>query len=151
MQWLRKSWLVLLCLLPLCQSHALPDYTTNLWDVIAFELGKEDPTVPPYRCTIGAHRGASVEYLENTLLALQTANQNPNFAFIEFDVQYSKDKQIVVFHDQHLFRLFRKLGAINNLTYKELYDLSVWGNRPLPGHHGCAQQEGECGNQIAGR
>lgn len=117
-------WLVFISICMLCRAHALPPYMTDLWDVIEFEIGEDEVTVPPYRCSIGAHRGASVEYLENTLLALKTADQNPRYAFIEFDVQYSKDHQIVVFHDQRLFRLFRHLGAIDNLTYEQLHEIS---------------------------
>ena len=99
-----------------------PEYTTNLREVMQQEIGRSAEDVPAYRCTTGAHRGASVAYLENTLLALKAAENDPRYAFVEFDVQYSKDGEIVVFHDQRLFRLFRSLNSIKNSTYAELLE-----------------------------
>ncbi|HOP48216.1 MAG TPA: glycerophosphodiester phosphodiesterase family protein [Desulfobacteraceae bacterium] len=77
-----------------------------------------------YRCTPGAHRGASEEYLENTLAALKAADRNKKYAFIEFDVQYSKDNRIVVYHDSRMLRLFGSLKKIGNTTFEELYDIT---------------------------
>jgi glycerophosphoryl diester phosphodiesterase len=77
-----------------------------------------------YRCTAGAHRGASVDYQENTLAALTAADQNDKYGFIEFDVQYSKDGEIVVFHDTRMLRLFGSLKTVGNTTFAELLDIS---------------------------
>lgn len=85
-------------------------------------IGRSAETLPDYACTVGAHRGASIDYLENSAPALIAATEDPQYAFVEFDVQYTKDGQIVVFHDKRLLRLFGKLAAINNSTYSELVE-----------------------------
>jgi glycerophosphoryl diester phosphodiesterase len=77
-----------------------------------------------YRCTAGAHRGASVEYKENTLAALKAADRNSKYAFIEFDVQYSKERRIVVYHDKRMLRLFGSLRVIGDTTFAELSEVS---------------------------
>ncbi|MBN2281514.1 MAG: hypothetical protein JXQ65_13110 [Candidatus Marinimicrobia bacterium] len=98
----------------------IPRYTTNLQDILKEELGEDKKVMSKYRCTTGAHRGSSVIYTENTASALLAAEQDPAYAFIEFDVQFTKDKKIVVFHDRRLLRLYGKFNSINNSTYEEL-------------------------------
>jgi glycerophosphoryl diester phosphodiesterase len=83
--------------------------------------------VSAYPCTQGAHRGDSVVYMENTLSAIRSARQNPKYKFIEFDVQYSADKQAVVFHDGTLKRIFGQPDKVKDTPYKELCRLS--GNK----------------------
>nr|HDN01207.1 hypothetical protein [Deltaproteobacteria bacterium] len=77
-----------------------------------------------YRCTLGAHRGVSVEHRENTIAALKAAEKNRKYAFIEFDVQYSKDKRIVVYHDKRMLRLFGDMRAIGNTTFAEISEIT---------------------------
>ncbi|WP_205234849.1 glycerophosphodiester phosphodiesterase [Desulfopila inferna] len=77
-----------------------------------------------YRCTAGAHRGASVDFRENTLAALQAADRDSRYAFIEFDVQYSKDRKIVVYHDKRLLRLFGNPREIGETTFAELLEIT---------------------------
>lgn len=77
-----------------------------------------------YMCTAGAHRGASVDHRENTLAALKAADRDDKYAFIEFDVQYSKDGRIVVYHDKRMLRLFRSLKAIGETDFSDLAALS---------------------------
>jgi len=76
----------------------------------------------PY--TFGAHRGSSVLFTENTLEAIKKAVEDTRYEFIEFDIQYTEDKKIVVYHDLTLFRLQKKLLRISNLTYEELSKMS---------------------------
>ena len=54
---------------------------------------------------LGAHRGDSILYMENTFESIVSALEDPNYHFIEFDIQYTKDKVLVVFHDSSLTRL----------------------------------------------
>lgn len=96
----------------------------GLRSVLQSEIGNDGEKVPDYRCTKGAHRGDSVDYRENTLEALRSAHDKKKYAFVEFDVQYSKDQVIIVFHDKRLLRLFGKLTAINDSTYTELLELT---------------------------
>jgi len=73
---------------------------------------------------MGAHRGDSIIHRENTFAALKAADENPKYAFIEFDVQYTKDKQIVIFHDLRLLRNFGSLRSIGNTTFADLQKLT---------------------------
>jgi glycerophosphoryl diester phosphodiesterase len=102
-----------LCLFPVSVSILLtaivagcsmPPYIASL-DEILEEEGINNRVHYGYRCTAGAHRGASEEHIENTVAALKAADKNSKYAFIEFDVQYSKDKRIVVYHDKRMLRL----------------------------------------------
>jgi len=68
----------------------------------------------------GAHRGASVDYKENTINAFEKALKDEKYHFIEFDIQYSKDGEIVVFHENTRFRRPKKGVSTPDLTYKEL-------------------------------
>ncbi|WP_235822812.1 glycerophosphodiester phosphodiesterase [Cytobacillus massiliigabonensis] len=74
-----------------------------------------------------AHRGASFYAPENTMAAFQKA-VDLGFDFIEFDVQLSKDSQLVVIHDADVQRTTDGVGYIRNLTIKEikLLDAGSW-------------------------
>jgi len=68
----------------------------------------------------GAHRGASVDYEENTIEAFEHAVKDEKYKFIEFDISYSKDGEIVVFHKNTRFRRPKKGVSMTDLTYEEL-------------------------------
>ena len=76
----------------------------------------------PY--TLGAHRGNSVEHIENTYEAIKASLEDEQYKFIEFDIQYTKDKEIVLFHDLTLLRLQNNKAKIADLTYTELQEIS---------------------------
>ncbi|MEX1347366.1 MAG: glycerophosphodiester phosphodiesterase family protein, partial [Desulfobacterales bacterium] len=97
----------------------MPPYVTSLDEILEKE-GINNRVRYGYRCTAGAHRGASDEHRENTMAALIAADRNSKYAFIEFDVQYSKDRRIVVYHDKRMLRLHGNLKAIGNTTFAEL-------------------------------
>jgi glycerophosphoryl diester phosphodiesterase len=111
----------LLAVALLAAGCAGPKATVGLREVMSHELGRELGDLPNLRCTLGAHRGSSVVHRENTLPALLAAEDDPRFAFIEFDVQYTADNRIVVFHDQRLFRLYGRTREVGEITYAELY------------------------------
>ncbi|MFH1290552.1 MAG: glycerophosphodiester phosphodiesterase family protein, partial [Nanoarchaeota archaeon] len=73
---------------------------------------------------LGAHRGNALNYTENTIPAFQNALEENKYKFIEFDVQYTKDKQAIVHHDTSLIRLQSKLEFIEDLNYTELLNIS---------------------------
>lgn len=77
-----------------------------------------------YKAILGAHRGNSTEFIENTLPAIQSAVKQEKYQFIEFDIQYTKDKKIVVHHDLTLLRMQQKTQSISNLTHEELQNIS---------------------------
>lgn len=111
--------LLFLCLLA-CAGCVMPP------DTIALNraLGDKHEGLPSYRCTRGAHRGDSTVYIENSPRAVRAAQQNPYYAFIEFDVQYSADQIPVVFHDGNLLRVFGSGRALKTSTLADLLDLT---------------------------
>jgi len=126
--WLRRLMLsaaVFLCV----SAYFLVDRdflepSIGLDEVIEFEIGRSNLQLPDIPCTMGAHRGASVQYLENSFPALMAACEDPKYAFIEFDVQYTADRQIVVFHDKRLLRIFRSFATIGGSSYEALLEMT---------------------------
>jgi glycerophosphoryl diester phosphodiesterase len=102
---------------------SVPPYVISL-DEILEKDGRDNRSHYGYRCTAGAHRGASEEYKENTMEALKAADRKNRYAFIEFDVQYSKDRRIVVYHDKSLLRLYWTMRTIGNMTFAELFEMT---------------------------
>ncbi len=101
-----------------------PPHVTSLREVLQHEIDAVREKLPTYRLTVGAHRGSSVRHTENTLPALRAADADSSYAFVEFDVQYTKDKQIVLYHDRRLFRLFGKSDALGSTKYADLLQLT---------------------------
>lgn len=81
-----------------------------------------------------AHRGFHKEKFispENSLAAFQLAIQN-GFG-IEFDVQLSKDNIPIVFHDFNLKRVCGIDKKVNELTFKELREFTLFdSNEKIP-------------------
>jgi len=77
-----------------------------------------------YEYIKGAHRGDSIKYKENTLEAISAAVESPEYAFVEFDVQYTKDKKRIVYHDGNLFRMEGLTNNVRKLNYKKLQSLT---------------------------
>ena len=77
-------------------------------------------------CVDYAHRGLfSDELPENSLGAFRNAVENGYG--IELDVQLSRDKKIVVFHDYTLKRMCGAGGRISDYTYDELSRMKLQG------------------------
>lgn len=68
---------------------------------------------------IYAHRGASAQYPENTMLAFEKAMEM-GAAGIETDVHLSRDGQLVLCHDETIDGTTDRSGWIARLTYDEL-------------------------------
>lgn len=68
---------------------------------------------------IFAHRGASGDYPENTMLAFKKAIEL-GVEGIELDVHKSKDGHIVVIHDEDIKRTFKGKGLVKDYTLEEL-------------------------------
>lgn len=73
---------------------------------------------------ITAHRGSSIKYPENTMLAFIGAlNEQANW--IELDVQQTKDDVLVVSHDNNLKRTTGKDINITDVNYDEIKEIDV--------------------------
>lgn len=66
-----------------------------------------------------AHRGASMYYPENTMVAFEKAIEM-GCTGIETDVQMTKDGVLVLIHDEYLDRTTDGIGLIKNYNYNEL-------------------------------
>jgi len=71
---------------------------------------------------IWAHRGASGEAPENTLAAFQMA-VDAGADGIELDVHFTRDRQVVVTHDDDVTRVTGYKGLISDLTLEQLKKL----------------------------
>lgn len=71
-----------------------------------------------------AHRGYSSEYPENTLIALDAAQQ-AGAKFVEVDIQLTADHIPVLYHDRDLSRLSQETGAIHEYTFTQLKEFHV--------------------------
>lgn len=69
-----------------------------------------------------AHRGASGNYPENTILSLKEAIKCKATG-IEIDVHKTKDDKLVVIHDENVKRTFQGEGLVKDFTLKELKKL----------------------------
>lgn len=71
---------------------------------------------------VTAHRGASIDYPENTMSAFIGAKKQ-GADWIELDVQETKDQKIVVVHDSNLKRITNLDKYVWQLTYDEIKNL----------------------------
>ncbi|NFN16898.1 glycerophosphodiester phosphodiesterase [Clostridium botulinum] len=76
---------------------------------------------------VSAHRGASINYPENTMKAFEMAVEQ-NADWIELDVQLTSDGIPVVMHDSNLYRITGVNKNIWEVTYNDIKDLdcSSW-------------------------
>ncbi|MEG2077039.1 MAG: glycerophosphodiester phosphodiesterase family protein, partial [Victivallaceae bacterium] len=68
------------------------------------------------RLAVTAHRGASFDYPENTLAAMEQAVQ-AGADFIEFDLRLTSDGQVVLLHDRSIDRTSDGAGMIEEMTF----------------------------------
>lgn len=94
------------------------DSTTNL-----SYLTKTDHTP-----IITAHRGSSINYPENSLIAFRAAIRD-GADYIELDVHETKDGVLVISHDANLKRLTGISKNISDVTYDEIKDIDFGINK----------------------
>lgn len=70
------------------------------------------------------HRGGAVGYPENTLAAFKKAVELGADG-VEFDVQLTKDEEVVVIHDELIDRTMTGSGLLKDYTLKELKEMSA--------------------------
>ncbi|NFT93482.1 glycerophosphodiester phosphodiesterase [Clostridium botulinum] len=83
---------------------------------------------------VSAHRGASINYPENTMKAFEMAVEQ-NADWIELDVQLTSDGVPVVMHDSNLYRISGVNKNIWEVTYNDIKDLdcSSWFSSEFAG------------------
>ena len=82
-----------------------------------------------FKQTLFAHRGLHTkgnELPENSLAAF-TAAKREGFG-VELDIQFTADRQIVVFHDKDLSRMCGIDKRVDSLTYEELQAYTLQGS-----------------------
>ena len=77
------------------------------------------------------HRGAKSVAPENTLKSFKKAIEL-GADFIEFDMHLSKDREIVIMHDENVFAITGKQGLIKNMTLEELKKLDCGEGEKIP-------------------
>jgi glycerophosphoryl diester phosphodiesterase len=77
-----------------------------------------------------AHRGASGEFPENTLLAIEHAIQQGADA-VEIDV-FAVQGELIVIHDHHLSRTTNGTGSIYQFSLQQLMQLDAGRGEPIP-------------------
>jgi len=78
-----------------------------------------------------AHRGASGDYPENTLLAFRKAFEF-GATWLELDVHLSADGELVVIHDDRLERTTNGSGLVSDLLLSELQALDAGQGEKIP-------------------
>ncbi|HBJ2620966.1 TPA: glycerophosphodiester phosphodiesterase [Clostridium botulinum] len=83
---------------------------------------------------VSAHRGASINYPENTMKAFEMAVEQ-NADWIELDVQLTSDGIPVIMHDSNLYRITGVNKNIWEVTYNDIKDLdcSSWFSSEFAG------------------
>lgn len=73
---------------------------------------------------IVAHRGASGDYPENTMIAINEAIKQ-GAKLIEVDIQFTLDDEIIIYHDDKLGRIAEGNQKISQLKYFDLKNLDA--------------------------
>ncbi len=78
-----------------------------------------------------AHRGANIEAPENTLRGFGIAI-DLGADFVEFDIHFSKDRELVVIHDSSVDRTTNGTGKVIDLTVDELKHFDAGQGEEIP-------------------
>ncbi len=96
-----------------------------------FALNKQPAAPPQLIAHRGAHQGQSGNWPENTLAAFRNA-VDLGADWLEFDVQMSRDGQLVVIHDETVDRTTNGSGRVADLTLAELRALDAGNGERIP-------------------
>ncbi|UQZ82338.1 Glycerophosphoryl diester phosphodiesterase [Paenibacillus konkukensis] len=83
---------------------------------------------------VAGHRGWKSAYPENTLLSFRRALEI-GVDMLEFDLRLSKDKAVVIIHDETVDRTTDGTGKVSDYTLAELkrLDAGGWFGKPFEG------------------
>lgn len=96
------------------------------------------------------HRGAAGIATENTLKSIEAAKKN-NVDAIEIDIRITKDKKLVVFHDEGLLRMSGVPKQISELTLKEIRGIKLISEDVIPTLEETLKQAGKTMLIIEGK
>lgn len=82
-------------------------------------------------CLRIAHRGASHDYPENTMLAFRRAIEM-GVDFLELDVQITRDGELVVMHDEQVDRTTNGTGYVQDHTLAQIRQLDAGRGEQVP-------------------
>ncbi|XP_074238100.1 lysophospholipase D GDPD3 isoform X3 [Saimiri boliviensis] len=77
------------------------------------------PRAPNFRIRLGAHRGGSGELLENTMEAMENSMAQHS-DLLELDCQLTRDRVVVVSHDENLCRQSGLNRDVSSLDFEDL-------------------------------
>ena len=108
-------------------------YTAAIPLVIPLGLSSSKKTTSR-KILIEAHRGNSVSAPENTLEAIRQAI-DAGVDRVEIDLQFSKDQQLIVIHDDTVDRTTNGTGHVSELSYDYIktLDAGSWKNSKFKG------------------
>lgn len=76
-----------------------------------------------------AHRGQISSAPENTYESIYQAEKQ-GFEAVEIDIRHTKDKELVLFHDETMKRLLNDDKKLEDVTYSELKNRNIiWNNK----------------------
>ena len=78
-----------------------------------------------------AHRGFSLDGLENSMAAFQAA-VDLGFGYVETDVHATSDGVAIAFHDPVLDRVTDRSGVIAKLPWAHVREARIGGSEPVP-------------------
>jgi glycerophosphoryl diester phosphodiesterase len=78
-----------------------------------------------------AHRGGTLDGLENTMAAFARAVAL-GYRYLETDVHATADGALVAFHDATLDRVTDRTGRVAELSWRELRTARIGGTEPIP-------------------
>ena len=79
-----------------------------------------------YNIVVAGHRGYKSNYPENTLVSFEKALEL-GVDMLEFDLNLTRDKKLVVIHDQTVDRTTNGVGYVRDYTLEELKKLDAGG------------------------
>ena len=72
-----------------------------------------------------AHRGSRELWPENTWFAFDRAVEDLGYVYIETDIQVTKDRVVVVFHDDTLERTTNGVGRVADWLWEDIANLDA--------------------------
>lgn len=78
-----------------------------------------------------AHRGFSLDGLENSMTAFQAA-VDLGYRYVETDVHATRDGSVVAFHDETLDRVTDAVGEIPKMAWTQIRRARIGGIEPVP-------------------